>query len=220
MKKQDVLQILREVERGSVSAEEAFTRLKLAPFEDIGFAKVDHHREMRQGVAEVIYGQGKTPEQIAKISETLLRGGDRVVLITRMSPEAAAYVGEKFPLVYDSLSKVGRIGDMPEPDGVGTVLVATGGTTDIPVAEEAALTAEALGNRVKRLYDVGVSGIHRLLDHAEDIMTRAGASWPWRAWRARCRASSAGWRTARSSRCPPAWATARPSAALRRCFRC
>lgn len=171
MKKQDVLQILREVERGSVSAEEAFTRLKLAPFEDIGFAKVDHHREMRQGVAEVIYGQGKTPEQIAKISETLLHGGDRVVLITRMSPEAAAYVGEKFPLVYDSLSKVGRIGDMPEPDGVGTVLVATGGTTDIPVAEEAALTAEALGNRVKRLYDVGVSGIHRLLDHAEDIMT-------------------------------------------------
>ena len=73
--------------------------------------------------------------------------------------------------MYDSLSKVGRIGDMPEPDGVGTVLVATGGTTDIPVAEEAALTAEALGNRVKRLYDVGVSGIHRLLDHAEDIMT-------------------------------------------------
>ena len=171
MKKQDVLQILREVERGSVSAEEAFTRLKLAPFEDIGFAKVDHHREMRQGVAEVIYGQGKTPEQIERISSTLLSGGDCVVLITRMSPEAAAYVGEHHALVYDPLSKVGRIGDMPEPDGVGTIVVATGGTTDIPVAEEAALTAEALGNTVKRLYDVGVSGIHRLLDHAEDIMT-------------------------------------------------
>lgn len=171
MKKQDVLEILRSVESGAMSSDEAFTRLKLAPFEDIGFAKVDHHREMRQGVAEVIYGQGKTPEQIERISSTLLSGGDRVVLITRMSPEAAAYVGEHHALVYDPLSKVGRIGDMPEPDGVGTIVVATGGTTDIPVAEEAALTAEALGNTVKRLYDVGVSGIHRLLDHAEDIMT-------------------------------------------------
>lgn len=171
MKKQDVLEILRAVESGAMSSDEAFTRLKLAPFEDIGFAKVDHHREMRQGVAEVIYGQGKTPEQIERISLTLLSGGDRVVLITRMSPEAAAYVGEHHALVYDPLSKVGRIGDMPEPDGVGTIVVATGGTTDIPVAEEAALTAEALGNTVKRLYDVGVSGIHRLLDHAEDIMT-------------------------------------------------
>lgn len=171
MKKQDVLEILRAVESGAMSSDEAFTRLKLAPFEDIGFAKVDHHREMRQGVAEVIYGQGKTPEQIDRISSTLLSGGDRVVLITRMSPEAAAYVGEHHALVYDPLSKVGRIGDMPEPDGVGTIVVATGGTTDIPVAEEAALTAEALGNTVKRLYDVGVSGIHRLLDHAEDIMT-------------------------------------------------
>ena len=171
MKKQDVLEILRAVESGAMSSDEAFTRLKLAPFEDIGFAKVDHHREMRQGVAEVIYGQGKTPEQIERISSTLLSGGDRVVLITRMSPEAAAYVGEHHALVYDPLSKVGRIGDMPEPDGVGTIVVATGGTTDIPVAEEAALTDEALGNTVKRLYDVGVSGIHRLLDHAEDIMT-------------------------------------------------
>lgn len=171
MKKQDVLEILRAVESGAMSSDEAFTRLKLAPFEDIGFAKVDHHREMRQGVAEVIYGQGKTPEQIERISSTLLSGGDRVVLITRMSPEAAAYVGEHHALVYDPLSKVGRIGDMPEQDGVGTIVVATGGTTDIPVAEEAALTAEALGNTVKRLYDVGVSGIHRLLDHAEDIMT-------------------------------------------------
>lgn len=115
MKKQDVLEILRAVESGAMSSDEAFTRLKLAPFEDIGFAKVDHHREMRQGVAEVIYGQGKTPEQIERISSTLLSGGDRVVLITRMSPEAAAYVGEHHALVYDPLSKVGRIGDMPEP---------------------------------------------------------------------------------------------------------
>lgn len=171
MKKQDVMEILRAVESGRLSSDEAFTKLKLAPFEDIGFAKVDHHREMRQGVAEVIYGQGKTPEQIARISETLRRGGDRVVLITRMSKEAAQYVGERFELVYDEVSRVGRIGDMPEPDGVGTVVVATGGTTDIPVAEEAAVTAEILGNKVTRLYDVGVSGVHRLLSHMPEIMT-------------------------------------------------
>ena len=167
----DVKKILTAVKEGRLSVDEALLEIKEEPFADIGFAKVDHHRELRQGVAEVIYGQGKTPERIAAIAGSLMRGGENVVLITRMSPEAAAYVGERFPLIYDSLSKVGRIGDMPEPDGAGTVLVATGGTTDIPVAEEAALTAEALGNRVKRLYDVGVSGIHRLLDHAEDIMT-------------------------------------------------
>ncbi len=171
MKKQAVLDILREVESGALSADDALTRLKLEPFEDMGFAKVDLHRELRQGVAEVIYGQGKTPEQIAAITGSLIRGGEEVVLITRISSEAAAYVGEKYRINYDPRSKVGIVGEIPEPDGKGTIVVATGGTTDIPVAEEAALTAECLGNKVKRLYDVGVSGIHRLLDHAEDIMT-------------------------------------------------
>ena len=172
MKKQAVLEILRAVESGALSADDALLKLKLEPFEDMGFAKVDLHRELRQGIAEVIYGQGKTPEQIVSIADSLMRGGENAVLITRMSRDAAEHAAAAFEnfRYYDSC-RVGIIGDMPEPDGKGVVVVATGGTTDIPVAEEAALTAECLGNSVKRLYDVGVSGIHRLLDHAEDIMT-------------------------------------------------
>ena len=165
MKKKVVLDILKEVEAGRLSADDALTRLKLEPIEELGFARVDLHRELRQGATEVIYGAGKTPEQISKII------GAPTVLTTRMSQEAADYVGERHELRYDPVSRVGIAGEIPEPDGVGTIVVATGGTTDIPVAEEAALTAEALGNRVKRLYDVGVSGIHRLLEHADDIVT-------------------------------------------------
>ena len=172
MKKQAVLDILKQVESGAMSAEDALTQLKLAPIDDLGFAKVDLHRELRQGAAEVIYGEGKTPEQIAAIARSLIRAREDVVLITRMAGAAAARLAEEFPeLRYYENCRVGIIGEPPEPDGKGTIVVATGGTTDIPVAEEAALTAECLGNRVKRLYDVGVSGIHRLLDHAGDIMT-------------------------------------------------
>ena len=172
MKKQAVLDILKQVESGAMSADDALTQLKLAPIDDLGFAKVDLHRELRQGAAEVIYGEGKTPEQIAAIARSLIRAREDVVLITRMAAAAAARLAEEFPeLRYYENCRVGIIGEPPEPDGKGTIVVATGGTTDIPVAEEAALTAECLGNRVKRLYDVGVSGIHRLLDHAGDIMT-------------------------------------------------
>ncbi len=171
MKKKDTLDILRAVKSGELSPEDALTRLKMEPFEDIGFAKVDHHRELRQGVAEVIYGAGKTPEHIGKIIGSLLGSGQSAVLTTRMSPEAAEHVQGLYKLSYDPISKVGIVGDVPEPDGIGNIVVATGGTTDIPVAEEAALTAQYLGNTVTRLYDVGVSGIHRLLEHAEEIMT-------------------------------------------------
>ena len=171
MKKKTVMDILEAVESGSLSAQDAFVQLKMEPIDDMGFAKVDHHRQLRQGAAEVIYGQGKTPEQIARITRSLLDAGQSPVLTTRMAQEAASYVGERFDLRYDPISRVGLVGELPEPDGFGRIVVATGGTTDIPVAEEAALTAEALGNRVVRLYDVGVSGIHRLLSHAEEIMT-------------------------------------------------
>ncbi|MBD9196837.1 MAG: hypothetical protein EGQ09_07265, partial [Clostridiales bacterium] len=119
-------------------------QLKMAPFEDLGFAKLDHHRALRQGVAEVIYGAGKTPEQIRAIAQAMLARGQRTVLITRMSAEAAAAM-EGLPFRYDPLSRVGIAGTLPEPDGHGTILIATGGTSDQPVAEEAALTAEALG---------------------------------------------------------------------------
>ena len=171
MKKNTTLDILNAVKAGTLSPEEALTKLKMEPIDDMGFAKVDHHRELRQGIAEVIYGAGKTPEQILAITKSLLAAGQSPVLTTRMTPEAAQLVGKEYAISYDPLSRVGIVGQLPEPDGVGTIVVATGGTTDIPVAEEAALVAQALGNQVCRLYDVGVSGIHRLLSHAEEIMS-------------------------------------------------
>ena len=165
-----VLHILKQVEQGTLSASEALLQLKLSPFDDLGFAKVDHHRSLRQGTSEVIYGAGKTPEQIAAIAENMLSRGQKAVLITRMSAEAADVVGGRMELHYDPACRIGRIGPLPEPGGIGTVVVLTAGTSDLPVAEEAAQTAEFLGNRVERLYDVGVAGIHRLLAHAESIM--------------------------------------------------
>lgn len=171
MKKNDVLNILQAIERGELTSEQAFIQLKMEPIDDLGFAKVDRHRQLRQGAAEVIYGAGKQPEHILAICRSLIEAKQSPVLITRMSAAAAEFVAESLPLKYDAPSRVGIVGDMPEPDGCGKIVVATGGTTDIPVAEEAALTAESMGNEVVRLYDVGVSGIHRLLTHAEEIMT-------------------------------------------------
>lgn len=166
----DIRQLLEAVKAGETSVDEAMLELKKAPFEDIGYAKVDLHRKIRQGAAEVIYGAGKTPEQIAGIVDIMKKNGQERVLITRMSPEAAEFVGERFELDYRKESKVGIIGGLPAPSGIGKVVIATGGTSDIPVAEEAALTAQILGSEVVRLYDVGVSGVHRLLSHMELIM--------------------------------------------------
>lgn len=171
--KQSELKILLEgVQTGNVSINDAILKLKEAPYEDLGFAKIDHHRAVRQGMAEVIYGASKTPEQIIKIAQNMLEHGQKTVLITRMSQEAAEAVQEAgFSLKYDPLCRTGIVGTVPEADGQGTIVVATGGTSDIPVAEEAALTAEVFGNNVTRLYDVGVAGLHRLLDHMDDIMS-------------------------------------------------
>ena len=171
MDQHSIRQCLEEVAAGRLSVDEAVLRIKEQPFEDLGFAKVDHHRAMRQGVAEVIYGAGKTPEQIARIAQSLREHGQKTVLITRMSAEAAKLVQESLPLRYESLSRTGIVGEMPEPDGKGKIVVATGGTSDIPVAEEAALTCEAFGNDVTRLYDVGVAGLHRILSHMDEIMS-------------------------------------------------
>ena len=159
----DIRQLLEAVKSGETSVDDALLEIKKAPFEDIGYAKVDLHRKIRQGAAEVIYGAGKTPEQIAGIISAMLRNGQERILVTRMTPEAAEFVGKIHPLDYRKDAKVGIVGTMPEPSGIGNVVIATGGTSDIPVAEEAALTAEILGSRVVRLYDVGVSGVHRLL---------------------------------------------------------
>lgn len=171
MEQRELLRLLKEVESGGLSAEDAVLKLKLEPFLDLGFAKIDTHRGLRQGVPEVVYGAGKTPEQLAEIVGAMHGEGQRTVLITRMSGEAAEHVRAGFPeLTYFPQGRIGVLGEFPEPDGLGSVVVATGGTSDQPVAEEAALTAEALGNRVTRLYDVGVAGLHRLLHHVEDLM--------------------------------------------------
>ena len=166
----DIRKLLESVRSGDVSVDDALLKIKMSPFEDIGYAKVDLHRRVRQGAAEVIYGAGKTPEQIVGIVEAMGRSGQNRILITRMSPEAAEFVGRTVRLDYHPDARVGIVGSFPEPDGIGRVVIATGGTSDIPVAEEAALTARILGSEVVRLYDVGVSGVHRLLSHMELIM--------------------------------------------------
>lgn len=166
-----VKEIIESVKNGSITVDEAVLKLKTKPFEDIGFAKVDLHREVRQGCAEVIYGAGKTAEQTVAIVNTMLKNGQNNILITRLSPENAKAVGKSVELDYRTDAKIGIIGKIPEPNGIGKIVIATGGTSDIPVAEEAALTAEALGNEVTRLYDVGVAGLHRLLSHIDEIMS-------------------------------------------------
>ena len=171
MDKHELTELLCRVADGSVSPDEAALKLKMQPFEEIGeYAKVDMHRGIRQGVPEVIYGAGKTKEHILGIARTMLQNGQETVLITRLCREAADFVAAELPLEYHEIAKIGIIGGMPEKSGRGRIVVATGGTSDMPVAEEAALTAEALGNEVLRLYDVGVSGIHLLLSHMDAIM--------------------------------------------------
>ena len=165
-----VRDILDAVRQGTLSVEEAEIKLKKAPFEDLDFAKIDHHRAVRQGVAEVIYGEGKTADQIAAICAAMKKAGQNTILITRLSPEKAEALAGLQDLHYYEQARIGIVGEMPEPQSRGYIVVATGGTGDIPVAEEAALTAEAFGCRVVRLYDVGVSGLHRLLSHLDELM--------------------------------------------------
>ncbi len=171
MNKLDTEVLLRQVAAGEVDVDTALLRLKEAPYRDLGYAKLDGHRGLRQGAAEVIYGAGKTARQIAGIAQTMLEGGETTVLITRMDPDKAAEVVKLVPLQYSETAQFGLAGTLPQVTGKGTIVVATGGTSDMPVAEEAALTAEALGNRVTRLYDVGVAGLHRLLSHLDELMS-------------------------------------------------
>jgi len=174
MNKQETLGLLRKIQAGEISPEDALMKLCTTPFEDLGYAKLDNHRELRQGIPEVIYGAGKTPEQITGIASAMRNKGQQLILITRLAQDIAEAVKEslplQYPLQYYKTARIGIIGDMPESDGIGKIVVATGGTSDMPVAEEAALTAEALGNSVVRLYDVGVAGLHRLLSRLNDIM--------------------------------------------------
>ena len=164
MDSEGVVKLLTEVRQGKVSVSQAVARLRHLPFEDLGFAKVDHHRALRQGFPEVIMGQGKEPKEIAAIVLALRRRKANV-LVTRLSAEKMALVkklvsGLKYHAAAHAATWVGK---PIKITGKGTVLVVCAGTSDIPVAEEAALTAAMMGNRVEKLFDVGVAGIHRLL---------------------------------------------------------
>ncbi len=162
--------LLEDVASGRVSPDEAVLSIRSEPYEDLGYAKVDLHRGIRQGVPEVVFGANKTPEQIVGISNSLLSHGCGSVLITRLSAEAADAVSAELPLDYDPVSRIAVAGT-PTEERRGRICVVTAGTSDIPVAEEAARTAEALGNAVVRIYDAGVSGLHRLLSRSEDVMS-------------------------------------------------
>ena len=167
----DIKQILQNLYDNKINVDEAYLKLKEKPFEDIGYAKVDLHRKIRQGFSEVIYGAGKTPEQIFGIINVMKSHNNKAILITRLSQEAADKLKSLgCEIEYHSDAKIGIFGTIPEAEGENFVLVVTGGTSDIPVAEEAALTAEIFGNKVLRLYDVGVSGLHRLLSNIDEIM--------------------------------------------------
>lgn len=175
MEQRQLRELLERVAAGEESIDEAERALRVAPFTELGYATVDHHRGVRQGVSEVVYGAGKTAEQIAGICRALVAGGQERVLVTRLDADKAAEVerllAEGLPLAFEyrDVPRLGILGEPPAPDGNGPVVIAAAGTSDLFVAEEAAVTAEMLGNHVVRLYDVGVAGIHRLLAHADDI---------------------------------------------------
>jgi NCAIR mutase (PurE)-related protein len=165
-------ELLEAVRSGEFSSQQALERLKHLPFEDLGFAKVDHHRALRQGYAEVVFGKGKTPAQVAGIVRAMLRPklSRQNILITRADAKIFAAVkrvnrGAKF----HTSSGLITIKRSREITGKGTILIVSAGTSDIPVAEEALLSAQMMGNRTEHLYDVGVAGIHRLLDHRGEL---------------------------------------------------
>jgi NCAIR mutase (PurE)-related protein len=172
MNQTDLLKILESVQTGKVSPAQAIERVKHLPFEDLGFAKVDHHRALRQGFAEVILGKGKTPQQVAEIVKSMLGKKDsrHNILVTRANAGILVAVKRANGKMarkakFHELSGVITIERTQEITGKGTIVIVSAGTSDIPVAEEALLTARMMGNRVEKLYDVGVAGIHRLLEH-------------------------------------------------------
>jgi len=167
-----IRELLEKVAAGELTIDEAVTRLRVLPYEDIGFAKVDHHRSLRTGFPEVIYCQGKAIEHIIAIIERLHeRGGEGTILATRANPEVAEAIANVFPEAqYHPEARLVVIHPQAAAEDEPQILVISAGTADIPVAEEAAVTATALGGNVERLYDVGVAGIHRLLDHHQQIL--------------------------------------------------
>jgi NCAIR mutase (PurE)-related protein len=170
MKPDQLRSLLEKVQGGRISVEKALKTLRTLPYEDLGFAKIDHHRQLRKGFAEVILGEGKTAREIAAILRRM-KAGSGNVLVTRVDPEKAARVRRSVAgLRHDPVSRTLVLRrEKIVPRGRGPILLITAGTSDIPVAEEAAVTATLLGNEVERLYDVGVAGIHRVLDRLDQI---------------------------------------------------
>jgi len=164
--------LLEKIKNGTIEIDEAIQKLKLLPFEDIGFASIDHHRDLRRGFPEVIYARRKRVEEIIAIIEKMVEKGENV-LITRLTDTKATHIKKHFPSSdYYPLSKVLTIEvTSREKKGKGTILVISAGTADIPVAEEAVITATFMGNDVKTLFDVGVAGLHRLLQNKDAIMS-------------------------------------------------
>ena len=179
MERRDIKALLELVAAGELSVDDAAERLNGSSFVDLGYAKPDLSRGLRQGASEVIYGAGKSAGQIAGILSALVEGGEKRVMVSRLSAEKERELSDLLDptilqgFTYHADCSMGIYGEAPEPDGCAYVLVMCAGTSDLYVAEEAALTAEMLGSRVTRVYDAGVAGIHRLLAHTEDI---AGAS--------------------------------------------
>lgn len=170
MEQQQVLELLRQVGEGTISPEQAVLQMKLEPFEDLGYAMVDHHRGLRQGAQEVIYGAGKTPEQICGILAAMEVRDATDIIVTCLAPQAAALIEQEHKMDYDPLSRLGIVKPTGRITAQGSIAVVSGGTSDMPVCEEAARTAEAMGNRVVRVYDVGVAGLHRLLSRLDILM--------------------------------------------------
>src|SRR5437762_1649425 len=165
--------LLEQLSRGEIDAAAAHVRLMEAlrarPFEDLGFARVDHHRSIRQGFPEVVLGLGKTPEQIAAIAKEIVGHGS-TLLVTRASREAFDAIHAAIPgAVYHEVARIVSLRQQDVAPGKGTIVIAAAGTSDLPVAEEAAVTAEVMGTCVERLYDVGVAGLHRLLGERERL---------------------------------------------------
>ena len=161
--------ILNKVAAGQLTPQAALKDLKHYPYQDMNFAKIDHHRELRRGFPEIVFGLGKTEDQIREISKTIIQKGSNL-LVTKVKPEVFANIQKEIPQVqYNELGQTMSFKVKTPPQGVGTIAIITAGTSDIPVAEEAAVTCDILGNKIEKIYDVGVAGIHRLFGEYERI---------------------------------------------------
>lgn len=168
--KNQTADLLEKVKSGETSIEEALLQLKKQPFEDLGYAMVDYHRAVRQGTSEVIYGKGKTAEQILGISKKMIENGIKNIIVTRIEKDTYEFLKQFISIEYCEIAKFALV-EKQEQEKVGNVVVVSAGTSDMAVCEEASLTLEALGNNVTRIYDAGVAGLHRILSRLDILMS-------------------------------------------------